>query len=329
MIQLVTTAPRSAAQRPLSTLNFMDIYLRLDADATAHYRTGLGGTISLPDADLPPEFAEDAAQLTQHLRDHFSYEESALSYDGMRLRATRLETAKGEVWAALRRLPDHPIELEKLGFIQPLAHILEGLGRRSGLILVCGASGQGKSTTLASLLQRYLETYGGIGFTLEDPVEYDMEGRCGENGYCYQTEIHQESDWGTMLKRALRWHPRYITVGEIRTPDAANQVLRAATSGHTVLATMHAGSMEEALEGLLQLAEQDIGERATLLLAAGITSVIHQSFAPSGLFAQFLVTEADNSGSPVRAMIRDRRIGQIRTLADQQMAKLTQNGRIF
>jgi hypothetical protein len=87
--------------------------------------------------------------------------------------------------------------------------------------------------------------------------------------------------------------------------------------------------MEEALEGLLQLAEQEAGERAPLLLAAGLAAVMYQSFAPNGLFAQFMVTEADNPGSPIRALIRDRRIGQTRTFSDQQMAKLLQNGRIF
>ena len=85
-----------------------------------------------------------------------------------------------------------------------------------------------------------------------------------------------------------------------------------------------------ALEGLLQLAEQDdTGARATLLLAAGLTCVLYQSFLPSGLFAQFMMTEADNPGSAVRTLIRERRIGQTRTLADQQMARLLQNGRIF
>lgn len=323
------TTQTKSDQRPLNELNFMDIYVRLDADAVAHYRSGHGDVIDSPDADLPEKFSADVSELADYLRDHFKGIESALNYGGMRLRATRLETAKGEIWAALRRLPNHPPLLEKLGFMYQLPPILEDLGRRSGLFLVCGASGQGKTTTISSLLMRYLETYGGIGFTLEDPVEYDMEGRCGSNGYCYQTEIHQESEWSEMLKRALRWHPRYINVGEIRTPDCANQVLRAATSGHTVMATMHAGSMEEALEGLLQLAEQEIGERASLLLAAGLTGVLHQGFASSGLFAHFMITEADNPGSPIRAMIRDKRIGMTRTIADQQMARLTQNGRIF
>ncbi len=315
--------------RALNELDFMDIYLRLDADSVPHFRAGHGGALVLPDADLPEDYYYDAAGLIGHLRDNFKGVEAALDYNGMRLRATRLETARGEVWAALRRLPNRPPQLETLGLISQLPSLLQDLGRRSGLILICGASGQGKTTTASSLLMRFLETYGGVGFTLEDPVEYDIEGRQGENGYCYQTEIKNEDEWGLMLKRALRWHPRYITVGEIRTPDAANQVLRAATSGHTVVATMHAGSMEEALEGLLQLAEQESGARAPLLLAAGLTAVIYQSFAPSGLFAQFMVTEADNPGSPIRALIRDKRIGQTRTFADQQMARLVQNGRIF
>jgi twitching motility protein PilT len=326
---MVQSARIYNSQQPLSELDFSDLYVRLDADSMPHYRGGHGGTMMLPDTDIPQAFYNDTADLANFLRENFDGVEAAVTYDNTRMRVTRLETAKGEVWAALRRLPLLPPALEKLGLAPHIPSAFQDLGRRSGLILVVGASGQGKTTTMSSMLMRFLETYGGIAFTIEDPVEYDMEGRRGENGYCYQSEVREEAEWGMMLKRALRWHPRYIAVGEIRTPDCANQVLRAATSGHTVLATMHAGSMEEGLEGLLQLAEQDTGDRAPLLLAAGLTSVIYQTFTLKGLFTQFMMTEADNSGSPVRAMIRDRRIGQTRTLADQQMAKLLQTGRIF
>ena len=72
-----------------------------------------------------------------------------------------------------------------------------------------------------------------------------------------------------------------------------------------------------------------LGARAALLLAAGLTTCFYQTFTTNGIFGQFMITEADNSGSPVRAMIRDRRIGQTRTVADQQMAKLAQTGRVF
>jgi hypothetical protein len=95
------------------------------------------------------------------------------------------------------------------------------------------------------------------------------------------------------------------------------------------MATMHAGSMEEALEGLLQLAEVELGERAPLLLAAGLIGVLHQTLTPMGLNAQFMMTEEGNPGSPIRALIRDKRIGQTRSFADQQMALLLRTGKVL
>jgi len=316
-------------QKRLHDLDFMDIYVCLKGNGTAHYRPRVLGQDSLPDLDVPAEYQEDVLKLAAFLRREFSHVEGGFTYDGTRLRASRLETAEGMVWAAMRRVADLPPRLEKLGFMPELVPLLREIGKRDGLTLLCGATGQGKTTTSTSLLLDHLETYGGVAFTIEDPVEYRLEGRHGKAGYCYQSEIQEEHEWGLMLKRSLRWHPRYIFVGEIRTPDAANQLLRAATSGHHVIATMHAGSMEEALEGLLQLAEVDLGARAPMLLAAGLTAVIHQTLTPLGMNAHFMVTEQDNSGSPIRALIRDRRIGQTRSLADQQKSQLKTNGKLF
>jgi len=87
--------------------------------------------------------------------------------------------------------------------------------------------------------------------------------------------------------------------------------------------------MEEALEGLLQLAEQSLGERAPLLLASGLSAVVHQTITSTGLYAHFMAPEPDNPGSPIRALIRDKRIGQSRTFSDQQMALLMQGEKIF
>jgi twitching motility protein PilT len=316
--------------RPLHELNFMDLYVCLNGPGAAHYREGVtNGLMSEIDADVPDMYLNDVEELTEYLRGNFKGVEKGFSFAGIRMRASKLETANGEIWAAMRRINPLPPKLEKLGFVPQLTPVLRDIGRRPGLILLCGATGQGKTTTASSLLLDYLERFGGVAFTIEDPVEYDLEGRRGEAGYCYQSEINSEEEWGKMLKRSLRWHPRYIVVGEIRTPDAANQLLRAATSGHTVITTMHAGSMEEGLEGLLQLAEQDIGARAPLLLAAGLTAVINQSFGPTGIHANFMMTEQNNPGSPIRALIRDKRIGQSRTFADQQMALLMRGQRIF
>jgi twitching motility protein PilT len=327
---LGSTAPAAdVAQKFLSELSFMDLYVCIEGEGRAHYRPRVTTVNGLPDVDVPPEFRDDIDRLASLLRRDFAGVEKGMTYEGIRLRISKLMTAEGSTWAAMRHIADVPPRFTDLGFQPEMVPLLRDLGRRDGLILVCGATGQGKTTSSSSLLIEYLETYGGVAFTIEDPVEYLMEGRQGKAGYCYQSEIKEEVEWGLMLKRSLRWHPRYIFVGEIRTPDAANQLLRAATSGHTVITTMHSGSLEEALEGLLQLAEAELGERAPMLLAAGLTAVIHQSLTPVGINVNFMITEQDNSGSPIRALIRERRIGQTRTLSDQQKSLLKSTGKIF
>ena len=315
-------------QRPLCELSFVDLYVCMEGDAKPHFNAAAGNILE-QNIDIPPEFSEDIERLTQYLREHFVDNEMGLTYEGVRLRAAKVRTAGGLLWAAMRKVNTVPPDLEKLGFIPTLVPHLRALGKREGLILICGSTGQGKTTTSASLLTDFLNQYGGVAFCIEDPVEYDMEGRRGKAGTCYQVEVQEDHEWADMLKRSLRWHPRYIFVGEIRTPEAANQLLRAATSGHLVMTTVHAGSIEEALEGMLQLADQSLGDRATLLLATGLVGVIHQTISARGLQAHFYITSPNNHASPFRNAIREKRIGQVRTFIDQQAAMLMQTGKIF
>ncbi|MDD5587381.1 MAG: ATPase, T2SS/T4P/T4SS family, partial [Alphaproteobacteria bacterium] len=267
--------------------------------------------------------------LTALLQAKLNEDEMGLTYEGTRLRASKARTASGQLWVSLRKINALPLPVDGLGFTPQLVPHLRNLGKRDGLVLICGSTGQGKTTTASSLLNEYLSHLGGVAFTIEDPVEYSLEGRHGKSGFCYQVEVKEDEEWAMMLKRSLRWHPRYIFVGEIRTPDAANQLLRAANTGHLVITTVHSGTIEEALEGLLQLGVQSIGDRAAILLATGITAVIHQTLGPRGLQTQFYITEPFNPASPFRACIREKRIGQTRTLVDQQTALMMQGGKIF
>ena len=315
-------------QRRLNELDFVDLYVCMEGDGEPHYCKIIKGTTEYALA-VPDEFTESVSNLTALLRTKLTEDESGLTYEGTRLRASKARTSSGQLWAALRKINALPLPLSGLGLIPQLLPHLQNLGTRSGLVLLCGATGHGKTTTACSLLNEFLDTHGGVAFTIEDPVEYDLEGRHGKNGYCYQIEVKEDHEWAEMLKRSLRWHPRYIFVGEIRTPDAANQLLRAATSGHLVITTVHAGSIEEALEGLLQLGVQAIGDRASVLLATGLTAVIYQALGVRGLQTQSYITEPFNPASPFRACIREKRIGQCRTMLDQQMALLTQGGKLF
>src|ERR1700727_2104500 len=225
-------------------------------------------------------------------------------------------------WVCARRINTIIPELDKLGFQPAIMNHMHGLGKRDGLILVSGATGHGKTTTAVAFLADFLKSYGGTALTIEDPVEYMLKGRHGDGGQCFQVEVKQEEDWAICLKRALRWAPRYIYVGEIRTPKAAEQVLRAATTGHLVITTVHAGAPEEALMGLIFLAEQAMGPGAGNMLAAGITALVYQSMKESGPSVKYLYTEPDSPGDPIRSLIRENKIGMISTYIDRIQARL-------
>lgn len=316
--------------KKLNELDFVDLYVCLEGGVAPHYHpTALGKVASAQSEDVPDIFRQDMDSLAGFLREKFVEDEMGLTYEGVRMRAAKVRTSSGQLWAALRKINTQPPQLEKIGFLPALLPHLRSLAMRDGLVLICGATGQGKTTTACSLLADMLDNQGGVAFTIEDPVEYALEGRRGNKGYCYQVEVQEDEEWAEMLKRSLRWHPRYIFVGEVRTPGAANQLLRAATSGHLVITTVHAGTIEEALEGLLQLGEQAIGDRSSLLLATGLTAVIHQTLGQHGMRAHFYITEPNNPASAFKACIRDKRIGQTRTFIDQQVAMLMQDGKIF
>jgi twitching motility protein PilT len=313
----------------LSALPFVDLYLCLEGGEPAHYRVSMRGLTKHPDIRLNASYTHDLEQLAQHIRTSISDDRTMVTYDGMRLRLAYINASNGQKWVALRKVKDKPARLDSLGFPLQLLPHLHKLGSRDGLILVCGATGQGKTTTSCSLLVDFLENNGGVGFTIEDPVEYDLSGRHGESGFCYQTEVRHVEEWAEAFVNSLRCHPRYIFIGEVCTPDIANQLLRAATSGHMVIATLHAGSIFEGIEGLLQLAEQRIGDRAKQLLASSLTAVFHQSLAQHGMSSRFLIIDNGTQAMPIRNMIRDNKIGQISSAMDQQHAVLMQTGQLF
>jgi twitching motility protein PilT len=283
------------------------------------------GTLTMLPNDLPPAYHSDIVELRRQLEIVLQdIDETALTYDGLRLRASKLVTPRGETWVALRLIETHPPALDALGFTLPVVQALHELGKREGLVLICGGTGQGKSTTAGSMLYDYLTSYGGVAITIEDPVEYPLEGRHGESGLCYQVDVKDEADWAKYLKRSLRWHPRYILLGELRTPEAANQLLRAANSGHLAITTLHSGSLEEGLEGVMHLGEQAIGPQAPILLASGLAAVLYQTFLAHSVLTRLYVTDSNNLGDPVRSLIRERKIGQATTYVDQQMARQDQ-----
>jgi type II secretory ATPase GspE/PulE/Tfp pilus assembly ATPase PilB-like protein len=158
------------------------------------------------------------------------------------IRVSIITTVKGEK-VALRLLPEkNRLALNEIGIQPPLLAALSStLNKPSGLILVCGATGAGKSTTLYSCLDA-LNTGKKTIFTIEDPVEYEISG-------LFQCEPNSAIglDSAALLKSFLRQDPDVIMVGEVRDAVTANLAVNAALTGHLVLATLHTNSALDAM----------------------------------------------------------------------------------
>ncbi|MDD4616458.1 MAG: ATPase, T2SS/T4P/T4SS family [Alphaproteobacteria bacterium] len=305
----------------LDDLPFIDLYVRLDKKEQAYFRSNQRASVA--SQFVSPEFESTIerfqAAVIDKLKDHG---DGAITFDNVRCRLARQHMNDGSSWVCARRINTKIPDIEKLGLPSVIVNHMVTLGKRDGLIVISGATGHGKTTTAVGLLGYYLKTYGGTAITIEDPCEFMLSGRHGTAGNCYQVEVEKEEDWALGLKKALRWAPRYIYVGEIRTPKAAEQLLRAATTGHLVITTVHAGAMEEALMGIIFLAEQAMGSGAYNMLATGLTCLVNQALTEAGPVLKYLYTEENAPGDPVRSLIRENKIGMLSTYVDRAAARL-------
>lgn len=308
----------------LRDLPLMDLYVRIDAAGRgmARYRSPARDYSNNWSRAMPEPYRAECRTIAMELAGNIDNPDSSYQYDGMRFRLSYQKSANGQEWVILRRIATRVPTLEELTFAPNIINYLRKLGQRDGLILISGPTGHGKTTTSFALFADFMRRYGGVGISVEDPVEYQLDGPVGDYGYCYQIQVDREEDWATPLKRALRWTPRYLLVGEVRSPRAAEQILRAATTGHLVITTIHAGSVEESFMGLLHLAEQAIGHSANFMLAQGLTAAWHQTLNSSGPFLRYVFTEEGNNGDPIRSLIRENKIGMINSYIDKQAARL-------
>ncbi|MCL2468870.1 MAG: GspE family protein [Alphaproteobacteria bacterium] len=317
------TVKKNQGPVKLSDLSFMDLYLRIDQPGQARYRTPVRDHTNNWTRPVPPEYMEEVEKVASLLRGQIENPDTSFEYGGQRFRLSYQRLANSEDWVCLRYINTKVPRLEDLSFAPHICTHLRRLGTRDGLIVISGATGQGKTTTAFGLLNDFMVAFGGVGITVEDPVEYALGGAVGEYGYCYQVQVNKDEDWASPLKRALRWTPRFLLVGEVRSPRAAEQILRASTTGHLVITTIHAGSIEESLMGLVHLAEQAMGaSTANFLLAQGLTGAMHQTLNTSGPFLRYIVTEEGNNGDPIRALIRENRVGMINSYIDKQIARM-------
>ncbi|MDD7410255.1 type IV pilus twitching motility protein PilT [Fusobacterium gastrosuis] len=148
------------------------------------------------------------------------------------------------------RVIDNELILLKERFINELIH-KKILTLKDGLILVTGATGSGKSTTLANFIECFNQEKNYKILTLEDPIEYVFKNR---KSYIIQREIGKDvKNYEIALKNALRQDPDIVVVGEIRDIESLDAVLKLAETGHLVLTTLHTNSAVESVNRIVSM----------------------------------------------------------------------------
>ena len=214
--------------------------------------------------------------------------DTAYSVPGVGRYRVNVYRQRGTIALALRSIPLKIPTFEELR-LPPVLRKLAELER--GMILVCGAAGNGKSSTLAAMIGHLNQTHRSHVVTIEDPIEFiHSDGKC----LISQREVGIDTDdFATALRAALRQSPDAILVGEIRDEETMDIGLKAAETGHLLLSTLHTPDVSRTVGRILALVgERDLNETRERL-ADNL----------KGIIAQRLLPRADGQGLVLAAEI--------------------------
>lgn len=214
---------------------------------------------------------------------------------------------RGAVAGAFRHIPFTIPKIEKLGLPRVVQQVMQ---RPRGLFLVTGATGSGKTTTLASLIDSMNETEHMHIITIEDPIEYIHSHRsCLVN----QREIGQDAKtFSQAMKSALREDPDVVLVGEMRDHETIETALMLAETGHLVLSTLHTNSAYQTITRIVQVFPSNYQDQIRLQLSMTLNGILTQALLErADGQGRVLATEVMVPNASIRNLIRENKLFQI------------------
>ena len=182
---------------------------------------------------------------------------------------------QGHVGLVLRTIPRTLPTIDALGLPPVMKEI--SMTKR-GLVIVVGATGSGKSTTLAAMVDHRNENSFGHIITIEDPVEYV---HAHKNCIVSQREVGIDTDgWGAALKNTLRQAPDVILMGEIRDRETMDHAVAFAETGHLCITTLHASSANQALDRIVNLFPEERRQQLLMDLSLNLKAIVSQRLLP-------------------------------------------------
>lgn len=213
---------------------------------------------------------------------------------------------RGTLAGAFRYIPSKIRSIEELGLPSILNEFIK---LRQGFILVTGPTGQGKSTTLAAMVERINQTKASHIITIEDPIEYMYSPAMS---IISQREMHGDThSWPVALRSALREDPDVVLIGEMRDYETIAAAITIAETGHLVFATLHTNSASQTVDRIIDVFPEHQQQQVRLQLSNVLEGVISQRLVPTLSGGRMAVAEIITGTPAVRSVIRDGKTHQL------------------
>jgi twitching motility protein PilT len=236
----------------------------------------------------------------------------AITYQGHRWRVS-VYHQRQSLAMAMRLIPSEVPGGDKLGL--PLG-VLNIASHASGLVLFCGATGSGKTTSMAALVDRINKDRECHILTIEDPIEYL---HANKRAIIHQREVGTDTvSFPIALRGSMRQDPDVILVGELRDTITMATALAAAESGHLVLATVHASSTTSAITRIVSSFPASEQEQIRIQLADSFLAIVFQTLLPKIDGGRVLACEVLISNTATKSNIKDNKLESVAGLLDTQ-----------
>lgn len=258
----------------------------------------------------------------------------SFDYSGMGRFRVNLYRQKGSEAVAFRLIPTKIPTMEELGFTQVISRLTD---LKQGFILVTGPTGHGKSTTLASFINKINLSRAEHIITIEDPVEYVYPA--GKSLISQREMLTDTKSWSNALRSALREDPNIVLIGEMRDLETIASAMTIAETGHLVLATLHTNSAAQSIDRIVDVFPPHQQTQIRLQLAAILEAIISLRLIPTIVPGLVLANEILFATPAARNIIREAKTylidNLIQTSAELGMislegslARLVKSGRI-
>jgi len=234
----------------------------------------------------------------------------SFAFPGMDRFRVNVHLQRGNVETALRRIPQEIPTIGQLGLPDIVYDFVQ---KPTGLVLITGPTGTGKSTTLASMVNYINSEQEKMIVSIEDPIEFIYTNK---KSVIKQRELYADThSFPEALKRTLRQDPDVIIVGEMRDLETISTTLTAAETGHLVLATLHTPDAPQTIQRIIDVFPPYQQRQVTVQLAECLQGVISQLLLPTAKGdSRVMATEVMVSTPGIRNLIRENDIAQIPSL---------------